>query len=429
MFTTAQEYILDIPKFTTKNSLDHTRTLLEKLGNPQNGLQVIHVGGTNGKGSVCAMMQAILQRAGNRTGMFTSPHLISMTERIAVDGQPVTKQLFVKAYEKVRQVSVTMQEEGLGHPTFFEFLFAMAMLIFTWEKVDYAIVEVGLGGRLDCTNVLEQPICTILTNVSLEHTEILGNTIEEIATEKAGIIKKGTPLCFFDKDSRVSEIWRNRARELEADYYSISMDSIKNIKFTEKKIDFSVQSRYYCYDGFVLPFVGLYQIENGALAALAAWKLGIAPDLIKNGLVQTKWQGRMQSFGEGIYLDGAHNAQGIEMFVQTVGEISSDIKGERQLLFSAVCEKDYEAMIENLCSQIQWDVIYITQIDNSRRLMAEKIEACFKKCTDARLVVLEDVKQCFQYAKVHKRQQDMLFCAGSLYLMGTILECMKDAIG
>lgn len=422
LYTEAVRYILDIPKFTKKHSLDHTRDLMRALGNPQDRFKVIHVGGTNGKGSVCAMMDSILRAGGKRTGMFTSPHLVRMEERIRLDGVEIKKEQFCEAFRQVKQVSVQMEREGKGHPTFFEFLFAMGMLVFAQSKVEYGVVEVGLGGRLDCTNIIKKPVCTILTNVSLEHTEILGNTVEQIALEKAGIIKENVPLFFFDENEIVSRIWRERAQALGCPWYSISLKNIKILNISPKKIDFSLHSRYYVYGSLTLPFIGSYQVRNGGLAVLAASFLeNIHRECIEDGLRNVVWHGRMEHIEDGIYLDGAHNTAGVQMFVQSVKERASYIKGNCRLLFSAVMEKDYPAMIRQICEHVKWDKIYITQIQGKRCLKAEEMRTCFERYSDAAIKVIPDVKECYCLAKEEKGKEDILFCAGSLYLIGEIL--------
>ena len=188
--------ILEIPKFTTKNNLEHTRELFERLGSPQEQFKVIHVAGSNGKGSVCAFIDSVLRQAGRRTGLFTSPHLVCIEERFVLQGEICNRNLFVSAAEKVAQAAEEMTKNGLPYPTFFEFIFAVGMVIFAKEQVEYAIVETGLGGRLDATNIIQNPQLTVITSISLEHTEILGDTISKIASEKAGIIKSQVPVVF-----------------------------------------------------------------------------------------------------------------------------------------------------------------------------------------------------------------------------------------
>ena len=210
----AETYISELPKFTKKNTLEHTQKFLSFLGNPQNGKKVIHVAGTNGKGSVCVYLDAMLRAQRKHTGLFTSPHLIRMNERIRMDGEPVSDETFTRLFLRTQQSVRRMEAEGLPHPSFFEFLFGMAMAGFEEAGVEYVILETGLGGRLDATNSISGPLTCILTSIGLDHTEILGNTLEEIAAEKAGILKPHVPVIFADTQQESSRVIEERAGEL-----------------------------------------------------------------------------------------------------------------------------------------------------------------------------------------------------------------------
>ncbi len=197
----AVAYIEELPKFTKKHSLDHVREFLRRLGNPASDRKIVHVAGTNGKGSVCAYLQAILMAEGKHTGFFTSPHLVSINERIRMDNIQIDNEAFLEAFGQVQGMARQMEEEGLGHPSYFEFLLGMGMTAFARTDVEYIILETGIGGRLDATNYIEHPALAVITSISLDHTDILGDTIEEIAAEKAGIIKPGVPVFFRRKQS------------------------------------------------------------------------------------------------------------------------------------------------------------------------------------------------------------------------------------
>lgn len=188
-------YIEEIPRFTRKHSLDHTREMLLFLGNPQNGKKIIHVAGTNGKGSVCAYLDAMLRAEGKSTGLFTSPHLVKMNERIVLNGKQISDEDFCEVFEETMQAVRRMQDAGLEHPTFFEFLFAMAMKAYDRAGMEYIVLETGLGGRLDATSSVE-PVACVITSIGLDHMEYLGDTVEQIAGEKAGIIRPEVPVFF-----------------------------------------------------------------------------------------------------------------------------------------------------------------------------------------------------------------------------------------
>ena len=192
----AVEFLYGIPKFTKKHSLAHTKHFMELLGNPGNHCKVIHVAGSNGKGSVCCFLYHMLLSEGKTVGLFTSPHLMDVRERFQLNGDLCSEEQFLSAYARVKKTAEELDQKGLGYPTFFEFIFAMGMVLFAEAQVEYVVLETGLGGRLDATNSFADPVLSIITSISLEHTEILGDTIAQIAGEKAGIIKPGVPVVF-----------------------------------------------------------------------------------------------------------------------------------------------------------------------------------------------------------------------------------------
>ena len=262
----AVAYLLDIPKFTSKNPLTHTKELLRLLGNPQEGKKVIHVAGTNGKGSVCAYLQALLLSEGKQVGFFTSPHLVKMNERIRFNQNMITDTQFLETCEVVYEKVKEMGSEGQAHATFFEFLFAMAMVAFEKENVEYIILETGLGGRLDCTNAVERPLLTIITSISLDHTEILGDTVEKIAMEKAGIIKTGVPVIFDGSNEEAADVIRREALKKQVPCKEISKNAFKILENTRKHIAFSSTNAYYGDTTWRLSNCGLYQAMNAMLA-------------------------------------------------------------------------------------------------------------------------------------------------------------------
>ena len=207
----AEAYINSVPKFTSKNKPENTMELIRRLGHPERSMKVIHVAGTNGKGSVCAFLSSMLTEGGKRTGLFTSPHLVKINERFQINNEPVSDEIFLNAYERVMKLVEEMQKDGFYHPAYFELLFAIGMVIFEEAQVEYLILETGLGGRLDATNIVEKPVVTVITSISLDHTEILGDTIEEIAGEKAGIIKQNIPIVYDGREKRAEKVILQKA--------------------------------------------------------------------------------------------------------------------------------------------------------------------------------------------------------------------------
>lgn len=432
--------ILEIPKFTRKNEPSHTKEFMRRLGNPQDSFGVIHVAGSNGKGSVCAFLNSILQESGVSTGLFTSPHLVDMRERFRISGELCSQEQFLKAEGKVRDIVKNMQEEGMAHPTFFEYIFAVGMVLFQQARVDCVVLETGLGGRLDATNVVEHPLLTVITSISLEHTEILGDTIEDIAAEKAGIIKAGVPVVFDGSEPKAEPVIMQKAKELHTEAEKVSWNSIKILLNDGKNIDFSIESEY-DVTRVSIPFPAEYQVLNATLAFTAARKLQhvfpITKETMLRGLQNVSWQGRMEAVEPEVYLDGAHNVSGVEAFLNAVDRMAQQ---PSVLLFSMVKEKNYREAIRLICESGSFSEIVLTQIsENPRALAAEELEQCFReewnKCTitqgetwcrekpednKLKIVVIEEPEQAYMQAKRDKCQGQLLFCAGSLYLIGEI---------
>lgn len=417
--------ILDIPKFTTKNSLEHTREFLKRLGNPQENFRIIHVAGSNGKGSVCAWIASVLRENGKQTGLFTSPHLVKIEERFETNEGPCTPKEFVETADLVQHIADDMVAEGMPHPTFFEYIFALAMMIFARKGMGYAVLETGMGGRLDATNVVASPLLTVITSISLEHTEILGDTIPKIAREKAGILKPGVPLVYDAAEQKASEVLKQRAKELGCPVVPVFPEKIKILLNTGKKIDFSYDSGY-DVTGVTIPFGAPYQAVNAAIALQAVKYLQkteqISEEAISRGMAQVRWKGRMQEVRAGIYFDGAHNAAGVAGFLQAVKQITHE---PAILLFSMVQEKDYHKVVKELVEADIWEQVFVTAIPNARGISGSVLKEVFEHQaaeSGKRLQITEidDIEHAFHEAAAARTREQKLFCAGSLYLIGEL---------
>lgn len=422
----AVAYLLEIPKFSKKTSLENLRAILKRLGNPEKKMKIIHVAGTNGKGSVCAFINGMLTGNGVRTGMFTSPHLVRINERLRINGQMISEEDFLDIFHEVLHLVEEMQKEGYVHPSFFEFLFLMAVVYFSNQKVEYGIFETGLGGKLDATNVVEQPVLTIITSISLDHTEILGNTIEEIAGEKAGILKPGVPLVYYD-GGEGARVIKETAERMQLPCFPVGDKEIKINKISQKQVDFSLYNEYYRYDHVKIMIPAPYQAVNASLALVAyerlretepAWKRDAAALLMP-----IVWEGRMEEVRKGTFLDGAHNVAGIRAFIDVVKQ--RECSGKRMLIFSAVVEKDYEQMIELLTEDFLWDRIYVVQLENKRAIKKEELEGLFRKDTDTEIICTDSVTAAYEKATAQKTEKDLLYIAGSLYLVGELKEYLE----
>ena len=420
-YTEAVDYIETIPKFTVKHPPEHTRELLSRLGNPQEGIKIIHVAGTNGKGSVCAYLNAMLLAGGKKTGLFTSPHLVRINERFQINGEDVSDEQFLDAFLKVEKAAKEYEAEGEGHPSYFETLFLMGMLIFKEAGVEYLVMETGLGGRLDATNVVEKPLACIITSISRDHTEYLGDTLEAIAGEKAGIIKAGVPVIYDASQPGPASVIAAKAKEMgspawpmEPSFYEMKTQSREGITFT------------FAYPGgekaeLAIPYVAEYQMMNASLAFYTMHFLQDVHDIPKNvlaeGLSKIKWPCRMEMAAPGVIIDGAHNEDGIAQFVSTAGYFAKE--NEITILFTAVADKHYHEMIGEICEGIHPSHVVATQIDGSRVVPAEVLAEDFRKagCTD--VCAEPEIGAAYEKA-LGKKGSGMLFCVGSLYLAGEL---------
>lgn len=423
------KYILSVPKFTKKNKPENTVELMERLGRPERKMKVIHVAGTNGKGSVCAFLSEILDKAGKRVGLFTSPHLVKINERFQINNKPVSDREFLDAYEKVDRTVKGMVEDGFSHPTYFELLFAVAMVAFRDAGMEYVVLETGLGGRLDATNVVEHPVAVVITSISLDHTEILGDTIAKIAWEKAGIMKPQVPVIYDGRNREAEEVIREQAGKMQAPAYPLYEEMYRILDTSEQSLHVELCGGAYNHTRMKVPYPADYQAVNSALALLTLDVLDpeqkIPVSLRIRGIEETRWQGRMETVMPGVVFDGAHNAAGVEEFIRTVRRMEE--KSQIVLLFSAVMEKNYEAMIQYICQEIHPKEIVVTQVGGERMVPAEKLAEVFRSFTQTPVTPVKEVREAFSLALEKKREQDaMLFCVGSLYLIGELKYILEE---
>ena len=418
----AAAYIEEIPKFTKKHTLEHTKRFLKRLGNPAADRKIVHVAGTNGKGSVCAYLQAILMAEGKRTGFFTSPHLVSVNERIRVDNIQIDNETFLKVFRKVLKIVRQMVEDGIEHPSYFEFLFGMGMTAFAETDVEYIILETGLGGRLDATNAIDNPALAIITSISLDHTAILGDTIEKIAGEKAGIIKPGVPVFFDGSSKKAAEVIKAKASELGVSCREVTKNAYEIQEVHRKYIAFSRRSAYDKDVIFQVPMCGCYQAMNAELALEASEYLlageEIHMDRWKEALAELHWEGRMERVGAHITVDGAHNPGAMEAFVESVKALDESERGEMVLLFSAVSDKKYDQMIEYLCENLDVKAYVVTQIEDERGVPAEELADVFRRYTDRPVYCKERLEDAVRTAMNERGETGEIYCLGSLYLVG-----------
>ena len=425
----AEEYINSIPKFTGKNSIEDTRAFLEHLGNPTQNCKVIHIAGTNGKGSVCAYLCSVFHEAGISAGMFTSPHLVTMRERMAVGGRTVSEEEFMEAFsfvmDKLSELPPKLSEVSY-HPSFFEFLFFMAVIFFRSAGVEYIVLETGLGGRLDATNAVPDKALCIITSIGYDHMEYLGSSLPEITAEKAGIMRRNIPVIYPAKQAEVEEKIEECAAQAGAITVPVPSKAIKEIKIQHKTIDFSLHLNYYDYIGFTVSTPAIYQVENAALAVKALEQLGdgrITVPVMQAGIRSMAWEGRMEEILPSVYLDGAHNIDGIRAFLDTVR--IQPCGGKRKLLFSVVKDKQYQAVIRELAVSGLFNEIGMAPLRSKRALSLHELEESFRQYTGIIYKTYDNTDDAFEELALGKDDEDRVYIVGSLYLAGEIKALLR----
>ena len=423
----ASSYLERIPMWSKKkHSLAEVERFLSQMGNPQERFPAVHVAGTNGKGSVCAYLTSILREAGYRTGTFVSPHLEDIRERFLIDGQMVDSEDFERVFQIVFETAGKRQEMGEDHPSYFEFLFYMAMELFAEKQVDIAIIETGLGGRLDATNVLKSPMACVITSIGLDHTQYLGDTIEQIAGEKAGIIKPCVPVIYDASCSEAAEVIRQKAVEQSApaipvypgDYSILDKEGEEGFWIREEKGD--------CYH---VPFEALYQAQN-AMAAIKTIEvlekkgMKISRNSLQQGIARARWPGRMEPAAEGFYLDGAHNPAGASAFVKAVLRLLHKTGKEAFLLFGAMEDKDYREMAEILCGAVDWKEVGLVRCGGERGAGIKALRDAFEPFCRKEPLEFSSVEEALEVME-KRRGKGLVFCTGSLYLIGAFRKSLR----
>ncbi|MBR1704031.1 MAG: 5-formyltetrahydrofolate cyclo-ligase [Clostridia bacterium] len=340
----AIDYIEDYTWSTTKLGLERTRELLRRLGDPQKDLKFVHVAGSNGKGSTCAMLSSVLREAGYKTGLYTSPHVLCFEERLQVNGRYILREDLADVTERVKAEADAMED----HPSQFELVTAIGMLYFQEQSCDIVVLEVGMGGALDSTNVIDAPEVAIITNIGLEHTEFLGNTLEEIALTKGGIIKPGCDVVCYNSAPEVVSVIRQLSAVWKANFRLVDFDSVTPVAH-------DLSGETFTWNGLSLnvPLLGDYQLHNAATALTAVTALRergwtIPEEAVVTGLKKTRWPARFEVLGKEplFLLDGGHNPQCAEV----VAENLTKYLGEEKLviLTGVLADKDYQAMLQSV---------------------------------------------------------------------------------
>jgi len=413
-YAEAIQFLYGLRLFGAKFGLENTFKLAALASNPQERLRFIHVAGTNGKGSTCAMLESIYRAAGLRVGLFTSPHLVSFRERIQVNRQLVSEADVVRLVEQLRPWFKTFPTDH--HPTFFEVVTVMALNFFAEQKCDLAVWETGLGGRLDATNIVT-PLASVITNVQFDHQQWLGDTLEKIAAEKAGIIKPGVPVITADEEPAVLAVIERTARDNQAPFIVVAVD-VNPPQTTKISAALSRAAA-------TLPLPGDHQRINAALALATVEvlqnKIPVGDEAIRTGLSEVNWPGRLQLVtrpsGQQILLDGAHNLAGVAALRKTLENEFPAAK--RTLVLGVLQDKDWRRMCEILAPLAAR--IVAVRVSSERTADANELAtACRGANASAEVIAVDSMAEALEKSA----EDEFVVVAGSLYLVGEALELL-----
>jgi dihydrofolate synthase/folylpolyglutamate synthase len=424
-YENAIEYLYDLKIYGMSLGLERIEHLLRSLGSPHKDMKAIHVAGTNGKGSVCAMVSSVLQNAGYKVGLFTSPHLLFFEERICINGNPISKEKLCMLVERIKPIAKSMVEkEGFEHPTFFEIACAMAFCHYHDENVDFAVLEVGLGGRLDATNVIT-PMVSVITSISLDHTHVLGNTLEEVAREKAGIIKMGVPVVIGVTQKEILKMITDISLEKQSPYYSTQKNGNYTIlESSSRNQRFNMEVNGKVFSDLTIHLIGEHQVENTLIALLTLdilrkQGISIPEESIREGIENTKWPGRLEIVSQNptVILDCAHNPDGMKALNSAMKRFYGDSK--KTLVLGIMRDKDIPAIVYEACDFA--DKVIITKPKFERAAEPDMILPEVEKyCKNVK--VIENVREAVDHAISGSEKDDIVCIAGSIF---NVSEAMK----
>ncbi len=413
----ALSYLYNLERFGMKLDLSNINALMKHLGNPHLKFPSIHIAGTNGKGSVAAMLHSILCEAGYRTALYTSPHLVDFRERIRVGQEPVEKDFI---FDFVQELKDEIDQNGY---TFFEVTTALAFRYFAEKNVDIAVIETGLGGRLDATNVIT-PLVSIITTIGLEHTEHLGDTIPEIAGEKAGIVKTGIPTITGVDQSEALKVIKSICKDRDSELYVVQEKSnciiLKSSIFGSK---FNFSSETDQFEAVELNLTGEYQVLNASICLnaihqlrLLGWK--IDEPAIRDGLKKVNWRGRLEVFRKEplVLLDVAHNPVGIQTLIQALDRFFPEKK--IIFIFGVMEDKDYHSMLNEICPKAKF--IVLTKPDYKRSAEPEVLEETLK-ISKTPYEIITHINQAYLFALKNAKPDDIICITGSHFTVGEFL--------
>ena len=425
------KYIEETHKFGIRLGLDNMSKLLELLGNPQDKLNIIHVAGTNGKGSTCSFITSILKEAGYKVGLYTSPYLETFTERIRINGENIHKKDVARITTLIKEKINQMVSQGYSYPTEFEIVTTMAFYYYWEQKVDFVALEVGLGGRYDATNIIKKSDISVITSISLDHVGILGNTIAKIAYEKGGIIKEDGLALVYNQSDEAKNVIKDICKEKNARYIEVKFDdiNIKQSNINSQIYDCTVMKER--YEDLEINLIGEHQINNSILAISAIHilrelrNLDISEDDIRRGLLNTKWPGRIEKIMDKpiFIIDGAHNEDGAMSLAKA---IEKNFNGEKATLLIGMLEdKDIDKVLEILMPY--FDKVITTTPDNDRAINCEVLKNKISKYVD-NVVCKENIEDAVNYILKNAKEDDIIISAGSLYMIGKVRTILNNML-
>lgn len=433
----ALKYIHGIERLGSIFGLKSIGELLKRMGNPQDKLKSVHIAGTNGKGSTSCFVSNILTKAGYKTGLYTSPFIEVFNERIRVDGNNIKDDDLGEAISFVKSKIDEMVSEGYSHPTEFDTITAVSFYYFEKVGVDIVVLETGLGGRIDSTNIISDSLVSAITSISLDHTAVLGNSIEEIALVKAGIIKNGGKVVVYNQEKKILDVIKKEADKKGARLWTTNSDSIKMKKEAMSYQIFDLKNIYNIdYNDIKIRMLGNYQVKNALLAldivSILKNECGytkIDEESIYSGFIESKWVGRFDILRENplVIVDGAHNLDASNKLKVQIENCFERIKKEKYkiLILGVLADKDVDGIIKNLVPS--FDKVILTKPVSPRAMdLKELAIRVGVYCDD--IICIEDVGSAIEYAvdlKIEKKIQKIILGAGSLYMIGDIIRKFK----
>ncbi|WP_028828432.1 bifunctional folylpolyglutamate synthase/dihydrofolate synthase [Proteocatella sphenisci] len=430
----ALNYIENTGKFGSRLGLENVKNLLEILGNPQNNLEIIHVAGTNGKGSTCSYINNMLVYQGYNVGLYTSPYLEEFNERIRINNSNISDEELAQSISTVKKAIDKILDSGFEHPTEFEIITATAYLYFSEKNVDFAVIEVGLGGRLDATNVCT-PVISAITSIGMDHTQYLGETLAEIAFEKAGIIKENIPVVLYQQSKEVELVISEICNLRKSDLYITQNDNIEYISENIHGQTVNIEEMGHLYSGIEIRLPGRHQAKNLAVALSVIRILEMSgkisqidTEALYGSIRDTRWPGRMEIITENpmTIIDGAHNPDGAGILREAIERY---LKGKKiNLVFGMLSDKDIYSVAEILVPCVQ--KVIITEPESPRAANVKEVHDLISKInkSDTVLEIIEipQIKEAVNYAQKTASEDEVVVYAGSLYMIGKVRTLLNE---